>query len=255
MNRPKTLMTIIGAIGLYAVTTAAAYAAFSYLNTGPGSFTSPLPTTAAGTLAINPEEPKDQQCPTNGQMFTKTEKAAWEQKRPALVMIENSPDARPQSGLSRADVIYEAVAEGGITRFMGVFYCGAQAALGKVAPVRSARMYFVNLATEYNTPVYVHVGGGNCGRDQATGECVSDKRAWALEELAAQDGHVCVVELRRNFGQTPALAAGFDHARGGIVLAMDGDLQHPLTIRVHQASKAALQKVEAASGRVEVIGS
>ena len=40
-----------------------------------------------------------------------------------------------------------------------------------------------------------------------------------------------------------------------IKLLSDGELQHPLTIRVHHASKAALQKVEAASGRVEVIGS
>ena len=40
-----------------------------------------------------------------------------------------------------------------------------------------------------------------------------------------------------------------------VKLLSDGDLQHPLTIRVHQASKAALEKVEAASGRVEVIGS
>ncbi len=40
-----------------------------------------------------------------------------------------------------------------------------------------------------------------------------------------------------------------------IKLLSDGELEHPLTIRVHQASKAALQKVEAASGRVEVIGS
>jgi large subunit ribosomal protein L15 len=40
-----------------------------------------------------------------------------------------------------------------------------------------------------------------------------------------------------------------------VKLLSDGELQHPLTIRVHQASKAALQKVEAASGRVEVIGS
>jgi large subunit ribosomal protein L15 len=39
-----------------------------------------------------------------------------------------------------------------------------------------------------------------------------------------------------------------------VKLLSDGELQHPLTIRVHQASKAALKKVEAASGRVEVIG-
>ena len=47
-----------------------------------------------------------------------------------------------------------------------------------------------------------------------------------LKEVAENDEHVCVVELRRNFGQTPALAAGFDHARGDVVIAMDGDLQH-----------------------------
>ena len=43
-----------------------------------------------------------------------------------------------------------------------------------------------------------------------------------LAELAAADPHVLVIQLRRNFGQTPALAAGFDHARGEIILAMDG---------------------------------
>lgn len=45
------------------------------------------------------------------------------------------------------------------------------------------------------------------------------------------------------------------HKEEPVKLLSDGELQHPLTIRVHQASKAALQKVEAASGRVEVIGS
>ncbi len=47
-----------------------------------------------------------------------------------------------------------------------------------------------------------------------------------LSALAAEDPHVLLIQLRRNFGQTPALAAGFDHARGEIILAMDGDLQH-----------------------------
>ncbi len=47
-----------------------------------------------------------------------------------------------------------------------------------------------------------------------------------LREIAGVDSRVCVVKLRRNFGQTPALAAGFDHARGDYVIAMDGDLQH-----------------------------
>jgi glycosyltransferase involved in cell wall biosynthesis len=47
-----------------------------------------------------------------------------------------------------------------------------------------------------------------------------------LQEIAAVDSRVVVVQLRRNFGQTSALAAGFDHAKGEFVIAMDGDLQH-----------------------------
>ncbi|HYD16594.1 MAG TPA: glycosyltransferase family 2 protein [Candidatus Nanoarchaeia archaeon] len=47
-----------------------------------------------------------------------------------------------------------------------------------------------------------------------------------LQEIAAVDSRVIVVKLRRNFGQTSALAAGFHHARGEYVIAMDGDLQH-----------------------------
>ncbi len=47
-----------------------------------------------------------------------------------------------------------------------------------------------------------------------------------LKELAEIDRHVIAVRLRRNFGQTAALAAGFAHSTGGYVIAMDGDLQH-----------------------------
>src|ERR1700734_947194 len=54
----------------------------------------------------------------------------------------------------------------------------------------------------------------------------SDRTYKLLEEIAAVDSRVLVVKLRRNFGQPSALAAGFDHASGDYVLAMDGDLQH-----------------------------
>ncbi|HVB86476.1 MAG TPA: glycosyltransferase family 2 protein [Candidatus Dormibacteraeota bacterium] len=47
-----------------------------------------------------------------------------------------------------------------------------------------------------------------------------------LSEIAADDARVVVVRLRRNFGQTAALKAGFDHSRGEIIISMDGDLQH-----------------------------
>jgi glycosyltransferase involved in cell wall biosynthesis len=54
----------------------------------------------------------------------------------------------------------------------------------------------------------------------------SDRTYTLLEEIAAVDSRVLVVKLRRNFGQTAALAAGFGHASGKFILAMDGDLQH-----------------------------
>src|SRR5690348_3999419 len=53
-----------------------------------------------------------------------------------------------------------------------------------------------------------------------------DNTFWLLQQIASVDRRVVVVKLRRNFGQTSALAAGFDHAEGEYVIAMDGDLQH-----------------------------
>ena len=53
-----------------------------------------------------------------------------------------------------------------------------------------------------------------------------DRTYRLLEEIAAVDSRVLVIKLRRNFGQTSALAAGFDHSQGEFILAMDGDLQH-----------------------------
>jgi hypothetical protein len=112
-------------------------------------------------LKIDPSEPKDQVCPLNGALYTAKEKAAWDKRRPLAVMIENTPDARPQSGLIRADVVFEVMAEGGVTRFMGMYYCDAQRDDITLAPIRSAREVFFNLASGFNRPLYTHVGGAN----------------------------------------------------------------------------------------------
>ena len=71
------------------------------------------------------------------------------------VMIENSPDARPQSGLKKAGIVYEAVAEGGITRFMAIYQQDKPALIG---PVRSLRLYYLNWAAPYQASI-AHVGG------------------------------------------------------------------------------------------------
>ena len=115
-------------------------------------------------------------------MFTSAEEKVWESRRPLFVMIENSTDSRPQSGLNSADILYEAVAEGGITRFGAVFYCGVAAKDTILGPVRSARTHYINAASEYNYPLYTHVGGANCGSSDSRA-CTTDKRVQALEQI------------------------------------------------------------------------
>ncbi|OGK21113.1 hypothetical protein A2866_02855 [Candidatus Roizmanbacteria bacterium RIFCSPHIGHO2_01_FULL_39_8] len=129
------------------------------------------------TPSANESEPKTEACPLNGKLYGKSQMQKWEQRRPLGVMIENSTEARPQSGLNSADIIYEAVAEGGITRFLAIFYCNDASYVG---PVRSARIYFVKLLQGYGDyPLYAHVGGANTdGPADALGEI--DDIGWGL---------------------------------------------------------------------------
>jgi len=76
-------------------------------------------------------------------------------RRPIVVMLDNQFYARPQAALSEADIVYEILAEGLITRYMAVFYGNYPDHIG---PVRSSRPYFVEKAFEFD-PYYVHVGG------------------------------------------------------------------------------------------------
>lgn len=71
------------------------------------------------------------------------------------VMIENSPDARPQSGLAEAEVVFEAVAEGGITRFIALYQNNQPSLIG---PVRSVRPYYIMWAAGFD-PSIAHIGG------------------------------------------------------------------------------------------------
>lgn len=112
-----------------------------------------------GALSFDQSLPKTQECPLSGAKYSKQQEQWWQKHEPLGVMIENHSDARPQSGLSFADVVYEAVAEGGITRFLAVFHCQDA---GVVGPVRSARTYFIDELSEYGPyPLYAHVGGAN----------------------------------------------------------------------------------------------
>ncbi|QWU16922.1 Protein of unknown function [Paenibacillus sophorae] len=76
--------------------------------------------------------------------------------RPLAVMINNAPAARPQSGLTKADLLYEVLAEGGITRLIAIYQ--SQSGISKIGPVRSIRPYLIDIGESYGG-VTVHAGG------------------------------------------------------------------------------------------------
>ncbi|HQL11888.1 MAG TPA: DUF3048 domain-containing protein [bacterium] len=75
---------------------------------------------------------------------------------PYAIMIENSIDARPISGINEANILYEIQTEGTITRFLAIYAGGEK--IDKIGPVRSARSYYAQIADEYN-PLFIHFGG------------------------------------------------------------------------------------------------
>lgn len=77
--------------------------------------------------------------------------------RPFAVMINNMSKARPQSGLTHADIVYEVLAEGGITRLIAIYQSDEQFE-GKIGPIRSIRPYLIDIGESYNG-VLVHAGG------------------------------------------------------------------------------------------------
>lgn len=178
---PSKLKIIIGLMGLFLLSTGISYAIFSFLNKEIAlKIVSPVGTGGQQKVKVDTSAPKTEECPLNGKLYTKAEKDIWSGRRPLGVMIENHEDSRPQSGLSKADVVYEAIAEGGITRFLAVYYCGASAEEIQIGPIRSARTYFMDWVSEYGDhPLYAHVGGANrLGPADALGQI--EKYGWKL---------------------------------------------------------------------------
>ena len=78
--------------------------------------------------------------PLTGELVSAAAAQAWQNVRPLAVMVNNHVDARPQSGLIYADLVYEIVAEGGITRMMPFFLSNIPE---KIGPVRSTPEYYL----------------------------------------------------------------------------------------------------------------
>lgn len=78
------------------------------------------------------------------------------QRAALAVKVTNFPGGRPQTGIQKADIVFEEPVEGGITRFVAVYQCQGATLVG---PIRSARNIDIGILGEFGTPLLAHVGG------------------------------------------------------------------------------------------------
>lgn len=137
-----------------------------------------------------PGLPKTETSPLNGVLFTKAQMAKMLKRRPVAVMINNHTQGRPQTGLNNADIVYEALAESGITRYMAIYWSDGPSTVG---PIRSARQYFLEWLSPFDA-LYIHDGCAST-TDPRTNACgniysynikdVSTRGAWRSTDRVA----------------------------------------------------------------------
>jgi len=156
-------------------------------------------------VATEPEEPKDKALPLTGELVTMSEYADIIDRKVLAVVVENHPDARPQSGLNDADIVFETLVEGGITRFVGIFQSKTPEVVG---PVRSVRKYFLDFIAGFGDPLFMHIGGAVSDNPEANALAVLSQRSvkslgllngtsWRVSDrFAPHNAYSSVVQLR-----------------------------------------------------------
>jgi Protein of unknown function (DUF3048) N-terminal domain/Protein of unknown function (DUF3048) C-terminal domain len=125
--------------------------------------------------------PEPRFAPLTGVSLTEEEFQVLRYQRPVSVVIDNNISATPQSGLDHADVVIEALVEGGITRFLAIYH---SASAPYIEPVRSARTPFVQWALEYDA-MFAHVGSADRDGDADAGAQIV---YWAVADLDFEGG-------------------------------------------------------------------
>jgi hypothetical protein len=145
--RSRPAWAALGALGLSGLILAACSSSPSHPSATATTTKKAIPATTT-TVAPAPT------CPLSGEPVPAGSSVP---ARPAVgVKIDNYPDARPQSGMDKADIVFEEPVEGGITRYVAVFQCNDAPTVG---PVRSARNIDIGILGQLGNPLEVHVGG------------------------------------------------------------------------------------------------
>ncbi len=151
-------------------------------------------------------------------------------------MIDNHPDAYPQTGLDEAALVFEALAEYGVTRYMALYAPEIKPVEGNIGPVRSARLYFVQWAMGFQA-IYTHAGGSPAGLERLASDnnsLVIDIDLVTLEDrgifdysrrdnnrLAPHNLYSSQPEIERYVADRAAASAAADVSEVGYLFAAD----------------------------------
>lgn len=136
---------------------------------------SPIPSPTPSAI-VSPTPPPKYDGPVNPLTGLPID-GQWENARPVAVMLNNLKQAMPQQGVAQADIIYEVLAEGGITRMLGLYQ--SVEGVDLIGSVRSARTYYLELALGHDA-VFLHAGGSPDAYDKI--------KAWNVTALDCVNG-------------------------------------------------------------------
>ncbi len=214
-----------------------------------------------------PDQQEAAELPTSEETVEATEPAAhlkddftlpFEGMRPFAVMIDNEGTrVLPQGGLDKAQIVYEVIVEGGLTRLMPVFW-GTEPEM--IGPVRSARHYFLDFSMEYDA-IYVHYGGSpqagkdiiKLKQDEIDGLCLGPDVFWDLTKDRGnwQDSYTSMEKLKKyaekkEFDDPAKAKFPFTYNEAGKDIVPEGD--NALTVTLKYPSMTSKYEFDSVTG-------
>lgn len=161
----------------------------------------------------NPEfvEIRDHENPINGNLLTSEEFAELASRKMVVIAVNNHSKARPQFGLSDADMVVELLAEGGITRYNAYYYQNQH--VEKIGPIRSARSYMLEYFLGFDDPIFVHEGQASYPPQEIAvpeTNTLYHLYAWDIESMQTADSRYRDKERIVTSGYVHSLMTGFD---------------------------------------------
>ncbi len=149
--------------------------------------------------------------PVNGVMITQKQYDEITSRKLVVISVNNHIKARPQFGLSKADLVLEVLAEGGITRYNAFYYLNQD--VEKIGPIRSARTYMLYFMLGFDDPVFVHEGQAMYpAGEKEVPEINTLKQIyqWHIKSMQTAGSRYRDKERIRTSGYVHSLMTGFD---------------------------------------------